>query len=58
VLLTFNKKNCSKKVATKICRTTCTPWGIVIKETLLSLTSRVMRLEVSQGHQTCYHSIW
>jgi len=28
------------------------------QETQLSLTNRAGRLEVSQGHQTCYHSIW
>jgi len=27
------------------------------QETQLSLTNRAMRLEVSQGHQTWYHSI-
>jgi len=27
------------------------------QETQLSLTNRVTRLEVCQGHQTCYHSI-
>ena len=27
------------------------------QETLLSLTNRTTRLEVSQGHQTWYHSI-
>jgi len=29
----------------------------VKQETQLSLTNRVTRLEVSQGHQTWYHSI-
>jgi len=27
------------------------------QETQLSLTKRTTRLEVNQGHQTCYHSI-
>jgi len=27
------------------------------QETQLSLTNRATRLEVSQGHRTCYHSI-
>jgi len=28
------------------------------QETQLSLTNRATHLEVSQGHQTWYHSIW
>jgi len=29
-----------------------------IQETQLSPTNHATCLEVSQGHQTCYHSIW
>jgi len=28
------------------------------QEIQLSLTNRATRLEVSKGHQICYHSIW
>jgi len=31
---------------------------MVEQQTQLSLSNRATRLEVSQGHQTWYHSIW
>jgi len=31
---------------------------LYLQETQVSLTNRGTRLEVSQGHQTWYHSIW
>ena len=31
---------------------------LAVQETPISQTNRATRLEVSQGHQTCYHSIW
>ena len=32
--------------------------NMLLQETQLSLTNRTARLEISQGHQTWYYSVW
>jgi len=44
-------------VGTEFCNCLSFAENIIKQEAQLSLTNREMRLEVSQGHQTWYHSI-